>query len=305
MTIKRLKCNYKMGTGGRIPYIDPSQFTYKDPNFDLPPPPRPVDFGVASPTRMATVDNWHTPGINPDNVPGSSAPSGSSVLNKAAGYANSIAPFASNIVNAFRKVPKPAQPIMDSAPVLQKVNMDADRSAVSRELNAGSAAADRAVDGNTAESIRQFNMGTKLDQFSRISESERNANTQIANQQAMISAQVAAGNNAKRDQYNNDLKEGQIAQSREQSANFSNAADKYMAINNEKSKAALDKQKAGILMSLYSQSGVLRRQGAMWQKAGQPDPFGQDYKWLNDEGSALPAPSGSLKRFGGSIKFKY
>jgi hypothetical protein len=254
---------------------------------------------------MATVGNWHAPGINPDNVPGSSSTSGSNILSKTAGYANSIAPFASNIVNAFRKVPKPAQPVMDSAPVLQKVNMDAERNAVSRELNAGSAAADRAVDGNTAESIRQFNIGTKLNQFSRINETERNENTQIANQQAMISAQVAANNNAKRDQYNNDLKEGQIAQSREQSANFSNAADKYIAINNEKSKAALDKQKAGILMSLYSQSGVLRRQGLIWQKSGQPDPFGQDYKWLNDDTSTPPAPSGSLKRFGGSIKLKY
>jgi hypothetical protein len=305
-TIKKTYNYRKLAGGGNIPYIDPRQFTYHDPNLDTMPP-RPVDFSVASDPKfaMATVPNWKGPGISMDAI---KAPAGSNasgdLLGKAADYAKSIAPFASNIVNAFRTVPKPAQPIMDDAPVFQKVDMSADRDAVSREVNAASTAADRALDGNTAEKVRQFNLGTKLNQFSSINQQERNTNVGIANQQATATAAVNARNNSKQEGYRNDLKEGQVAQQREQSQNFANAADKFIAIGNEKSKEKLDLQKATIMRSLYDRSGVLKRQGAQWKADGTPDPFGQDYKWLNNAYIGLPSPSGSIKKFGGSIKLK-
>jgi hypothetical protein len=195
----------------------------------------------------------------------------------------SVAPYVSNIVNSFRNAPKPAQPIMDSPPVFQRVNLDSDRVQVGREISSANTAADRTLAGNQAVSVRQFNMGQKLNELGKISQQERNYNVDQSNKQAMVNAQVAAGNNAKTEDYNQSMVERTVAQQRERSANLANAADKYVAIQNEQRKASTDVQKANILRSLYSKSGVLKRQGMDWKAQGLPDPFGQDYKWLTKQ----------------------
>lgn len=200
--------------------------------------------------------------------------------NRAGQIGQSLAPYVSNIVNAFRRAPTPAQPIMDSPPVFQKVNYDADRLQVDREIAAANTGADRTLAGNQATAVRQFNMGQKLNELSKINERERNTNIGISNQQAYVNAQVGASNNAKVEDYNQSMVERNVAQQREQAANLANAADKYVAIQNEVRKADTDKQKARILSSVYEKSGVLQRQGMSWRAQGLPDPFGENYKWL-------------------------
>lgn len=195
---------------------------------------------------------------------------------------NSIAPYTSNIINAFRRAPTPAQPILDSPPVLQRVNFDADRVQVGRAISAANIGADRTLAGNTATAVRQYNMGQSLNELSKINERERNTNIGISNQQSIYNAQTAASNNAKQEDYNQSMVERNVAQQREQAANLANAADKYVAIQNEKRKANTDLEKARILKSVYNKSGVLKRQGMTWKAQGLDDPFGQDYKWLND-----------------------
>jgi hypothetical protein len=170
------------GDGGGLPYIDPSKFgPNPDQTLSQPPPrysnrygirhPDTSDLRIASlrsPLGPATIDPNKAPGINPAAV---RAPENGfdwkGALATGAQYAKDITPFISNITNAFRRVPRPSRPTMDSAPVLQKVDLSADRNAMSREINAASAAADRALDGNTAEKVRQYNVGQKLNALSQ------------------------------------------------------------------------------------------------------------------------------------------
>jgi len=192
--------------------------------------------------------------------------------------ANGIAPFASNIINAFRRPPVPARPTMDSPPVFRRVNLDNDRYQVNRQINAANVAADRTLPANTAAAVRQYNVGQQLNELSKISQQERNTNIGIDNQQAAANAQVAASNNAKTDDYNMLLSEREVARQRESSVNWANAADKFVAIQNEKRKAKTDMDKARVLSSIYGKSGVLNRQRKQWRDQGIEDPLGMDYK---------------------------
>lgn len=227
-----------------------------------------IDLSQASgPTSQPVATTGNTKGVN---------------WQKLGDIGNNLAPYASNIINAFRRAPTPAQPIMDSPPVLQRVNLEADRVQVGRAISAANIGADRTLTGNTATAVRQYNMGQSLNELSKINERERNTNIGISNQQSIYNAQAAASNNAKQEDYNQSMVERNVAQQREQAANLANAADKYVAIQNEQRKANTDLDKARILKSVYNKSGVLKRQGVTWKAQGLPDPFGQDYKWLND-----------------------
>jgi hypothetical protein len=122
----------------------------------------------------------------------------------------------------------------------------------------------------------------------------------------MLLAQTASANNQKLDEWHDDIKEGQIAQGREQSANFANAADKLVGIRNEQEKGRVELEKANVLARLYSASGVLDRQRMAMKAAGMADPMGKDYKDLPEVPYVKPAPvSGTIKqRYGGYLKLK-
>ncbi len=207
--------------------------------------------------------------------------------NQVASVGSSLAPYASNIVNAFRKPPQPPTPTMDAPPVFKRLNFENQRYQVNREINAADVAADRTLASNTAQSVRQFNLGQRLNSLSRVNDAETMANTQIDNQQAMANAGVAAGNNAKWDDFRNQQVERRIAMQREQSANLSNAADKFVGIQNEKNKAKVDLEKARVLSSIYKNSGVLDRQRKFWKQQGIEDPLGMGYKDLKMYGGKL------------------
>lgn len=267
-----------------------------------PGPTRRYNFGNLSPEFLedpiTPVTSSTPPGAGPQITltpnstgaysPVSTIPSSSITMRKGMNWnrvgdiASGIAPYASNIINAFRKPPMPGKPVMDAPPVFQKVNLENERNQVNRIISAADIAADRGLESNAATSVRQFNMGQRLNELSRVNAAETAANTQIANQQAMANYQVGAGNNAKLDDYNQALVDRTIAQQREQSANVANAADKFVGIQNEKRRAAVDLAKTRTLMSMYEKSGVLQRQGKAWKSQGMEDPLGMNYKWLKN-----------------------
>jgi hypothetical protein len=201
---------------------------------------------------------------------------------KARKTVDSLLPFASNIINSFRKPPMPRMGTLNPTVTLDKVDFSNERNAVGTTYNAADRAAERSVDSNTAEAIKAFNRGSRFRQINDINARETNTNVGIGNQQAMINAQITAGNTAKMDKYGDELVSRSIAQQREQSANIANAGDKIIAIKNENAKRDTELSKAGILKSLYDRSGVLQRQGIQWKKDGRPDPFGRNYDWLDN-----------------------
>jgi|SRR6187551_1278 len=268
-------------TGLKDPILNADPFTTT--SADSNPP------GIGMPVTGATGGiNWN------DQYGGATMNNGVRVSNapitttdttgwqKASAIGKSFAPYASNIINAFRKPPMPALPIADSAPVLRNVNLDSDRVQVEREINSANTAAERGLAANQATAVRQFNMGQKLNELGKINERERNTNIQINNQGSIMAAQTAASNNAKTEDYNQSMVERNVAQQRERAANVANAADKYVLIQNEMRKADTDTKKAQILSGLYAKSGVMDRQRKLWKAQGLEDPLGKGYKDLKD-----------------------
>jgi hypothetical protein len=212
----------------------------------------------------------------------------------------SLAPFASNIANAFQKPPLPAIPTYDNSVTFNKPSFNNERSEVSREINGTNANMFRNLDANTAARVSLSNQGEKLNRLSAINEREKNLDTEIDNRQTTFNAGIQNHNNQLTNQYNDQLVERSIAQQRTQSENIANAGDKYVGIQNEKRKAQVDLDKTRTMADLFSASGVERRIRMRLKANGTKDPEGKDYKDL--EGYKLggiiagPSPSKAFNR---------
>lgn len=202
---------------------------------------------------------------------------------------DSLAPFASNIVNGLRTPPQPHSPQLDNMVTLRAPNYDNDRADVERNINASNAAIDRTVDGQTGAKIRLFNEGQKLERLSSVNQPEHNAQIETSNNAARINSGIMSRNTDRLNQYGDEKVERQIAQQREQSANISNASDKYVGIQNEKRKAQVDLEKTQTLANIFTNSGVKDRLRKTMKDQGLPDPMGKDYKDLDSKafGGAL------------------
>ena len=229
--------------------------------------------------------------------------------------AENIAPYASNIFNMFRSPVPPPNPNLDPGVTLQKVNMDNDRAMVERGIRGANMNADRTLDENTAQSVKQYNLAQRFNQLSQVNQSERNANMEIANRETELNSNITARNNMKQDQLGRDRVEMQLANQREKSANIANAADKYISIKNEKAKSNLDLKKFGIISAAYNQNGVAGRKYKTLAEAMQ-DPVNLEYMnngqgqkendimdKLNANYLARRQKELSQKKYGGAMKY--
>lgn len=268
---------------------------------------RPIrNLGTVTPNPISTrfgtmsVPNGMRPlSMNNTKAPGKSM-DWKGIAGRIASTGQALAPYASNIANAFRKPPMPIMPQMNNYQALSKVNMDDDRYRVNRETDASSAMTDRTLDANTAARVRSANLGTKLNSLSQISEQERNANVGIGNQQAQMDMQTDYINKERMNGYNDSLVERNIAQQNQQSTNLSNAADKYINIQNEQEKRTVDLQKTKMLGLAYSSSGVDNSLRMKAKAQGLPDPYGMDYKNIDNPRKDVFGTSVS-KKYGGRL----
>lgn len=221
-------------------------------------------------------------------------------INKVGKFANELSPYISNISNTFRKAPKPNVPILDTYTNLSKIDLSNERHGVKRTIDAANKATERSVDANTAEAIKAFNRGQEFNQLSSINERENNTNIGIGNQQAMMDAQIKAGNVNKWNDYGDAKTAAAIADVRERSANVANAGDKFTLIQNEKRKAKVERDKVRVLSSLYNKSGVLSRQAREWKKLGIEDPLGMEYSYSESDDAYNKRKD--VKAYGGMMK---
>lgn len=230
-------------------------------------------------------------------------PPGPGIVPRIAQELKDVSPFLSNIRNSFIKPPKPKMGKMNDFVSLNRVNMDADRNAVSREVNANTTQAYRSLDANTAAAVGMQGLGTKLNQFSQISQQENNANTQIGNQEALVNAQIGQGNNATRDEYNTANIERDIAHKREQSANWANTGQKLTEIGNEREKGRVSQANTRVYAEAFKNSKVADQiRYDLWKK-GESDPEGKNYEDLDKNGVKRLNIFAS-KKFGGIIPMK-
>lgn len=175
------------------------------------------------------------------------------------GAANSIAPYASNVINSFRRPAQVPSPNLASSVTLNRVNFDNDRNEALRGESTGNLWADRNLDSNAAAAIRAHNRATTLDQFSKVNQEENNQNSNIANTQANLNSQIQQANLLKIDNMNANIADRFNTIQTQQSQNIANAADKYMAIQNEKAKDNLEKQRINLTYQTYNRDGVASR----------------------------------------------
>jgi hypothetical protein len=183
--------------------------------------------------------------------------------NKFAGIAQGagkIAPYLSNIANAFRKIPRPQSPTKEFGITADLVNYDAERGELDRTqqgINAG--LSQMSSNPSVANAQRSANLGKFLEAKARIGMNEKNTNSAIKNQARAQNSAIQA-RNVQRD---NDFKESQtardIAQQQMRYQNLANFGDKYQLEQRDKSLMGLEREKLALIPTLYKDTGVVDR----------------------------------------------
>lgn len=167
-----------------------------------------------------------------------------------------VVPYISNIANSFKRAPLPSAPGSINPVAATRVNFDSQRAEADRMLRGANIGADKNLDENTAGAVKASNLASGIRAKNSISENESNMNSQIGLQTNQLNASIDMQNTAMGNQWKRDLVEANVANQREQSANLSNAADKYIGQQQFKSAQELDREKYNAMKPLWSRSGV-------------------------------------------------
>lgn len=262
----------------------------------------PEDAGLTTGPGVSPY-NWAQ--IPQDNADPAAAVAGSSVNWKgiAAGagkLSDAVMPYASNIVNAFRRPPMPPDPQLINPVTLSKIRLDSSRNQVRNAARAQDINADRSLDEQSAAAVRSSNLSKTLNQEGQISEQEAFLNARQRAESAGMNLNVDSMNTAAVNNQANEKVQRRIAIDREQSQNFANASDKYISMGNERAKANLDLKKLNTLSQMWKESGVYDRMMKRIKKGGNEDPTGVygQMGWLGD---ALEGTDHVHKAMGGTL----
>lgn len=177
-----------------------------------------------------------------------------------AGAATDVAPYATNVLNAFRQLPGPPTLVQQSyiRPVLG--NFSASRNSISRYLRqqqynnnlnignkVGAAAASAAA------------MGQAIEGQNQVTQQEQNFNAQQKGQANAINANIEFGNVGRLNEFNKEKVAKQIAQQNLRYENVANASDKFQLQRRDKAQIALENRKIDLLPKLYEDTGVFDR----------------------------------------------
>jgi len=197
---------------------------------------------------------------------------------------NAILPFASNIVNGFRRPPMPATPELIRPVTLSKIRLDASRNQVRNAARAQDINADKTLDEQSAAAVRSSNLAKTLNQEGQINEQEGFLNARQRAEAAGMNLNVDSMNTAAINRQRDQQVERGLAIQREQSQNLANASDKVIGIQNERNKAKLDLQKLNTLSEMWKDSGVYNRLRNRMREEGKKDPTGVmgQMSWLGD-----------------------
>jgi hypothetical protein len=166
-------------------------------------------------------------------------------------------PYLSNIYSAFTRPPATPNPILNTPISLQRMSMDVDRTQVEGDYRDTLRNSDL-VDVATSTRAKLAAKAAKFNQLSKVNETERNVNKEIANQEMTMNNAINQAN--RQALYNKQLQdvERQNAIINQQTANVSNVTDKMIAQQARRDQENLELQKMDILAN-YDQFGNLRK----------------------------------------------
>jgi hypothetical protein len=239
------------------------------PNQDSGPAPIAMGGPQITTTGNNTNYTWSNPaplgdgtGTTPATTPIAGTPQPPRGGRNYGATAAQIAPFVSNIVNTFRTPAAVPDPHLNSPINLQKANYNNDRYGVETGARAMYQNADRTLDENTAQRVKQYALAQRFNQLSSVNQNERNQNVGITNQERQINEGITASNNAKLDERDAEKVQRMNAMQGQQSANLANASDKFIEEQNQGQKRDLDTKKLAVISDMYNKDGVAGRKWA-------------------------------------------
>lgn len=196
-------------------------------------------------------------------------PAGINWANRLGTVANDLAPYASNIANAFST---PADATMGAMVTPQKLampNYDATRADIAASESAMSRNADQSLDGNTAMSVKFGARAQTLGGLNKLAEAEGNARAEVGNRQASLNMYADQINTGTINQYRNDVTTRANTAKSAVSANLANAGDKLITARNLKAQRALDLEKERLITARYDPDLVARTSRKIGTLAGK------------------------------------
>jgi hypothetical protein len=181
------------------------------------------------------------------------------VFSSASDIGKKTVPYASNIINSFRKIPQATPPTLIDRPAPANISLENSRVDIGRAVRGQNLNADRTLDANTAAAVRMGSMAQGMTALNGVNTAEANQNASARQQASQLGAGIDIRNSMLVDAYHNNQTEGQVAQTRNQAANLANAADKFIEQQNNDNRMKLDGQKYRLLVQQFGESGVSGR----------------------------------------------
>jgi hypothetical protein len=174
--------------------------------------------------------------------------------------AMNMLPYASNLINAFRRIPKPSRPELEVPVSADLVNYDSDRVDMDRQFRGVVKGAENAsANPSLANATRVGAFAKLLEGRSRVTQAESNSNSQIKNQTRALNATIGARNTERNNDFKDKLVQRTIAQQQHNAANIANFSDKVQMERRDRAMMDLEKDKLEIIPRVYKDSGVVDR----------------------------------------------
>lgn len=173
---------------------------------------------------------------------------------------NSAVPYASNFVNAFRKLPMPYEPQQETYISPSLVNYSGARANAAAELGNYNRETDYKVAQHTlAQGLKAKALAGSIANLNNLAMQEGNTNAFIKNQTNQFNQGIQARNLQRIQDYNDSLLSRSLKQQELNSENIANLSDKYQMQQRDKNLYELEQRKLGIIPKFYD-TGVYGRQ---------------------------------------------
>lgn len=171
----------------------------------------------------------------------------------------SVAPYASNLVNAFRKLPATPEPIMDAKVSPRYQDYSASRAEATRAVrSANKSAAQQLASSTATTATRAANLVSGIRAVNEVNQAENNVNANIALQTSRENAQIDRNNNSKLEYKAAQDVSRSLKQQELNAENLANFTDKLQMNTRDRNLRSLEDDK---LMLQIAQDNT----GASWR----------------------------------------
>lgn len=148
---------------------------------------------------------------------------------------NDVLPYASNLVNSFRKLPLPIAPNLESGITPNLVNYDATRGIINNKLASFNAETDYKTNNSTiGQALKAKALAGGIEGYNQAAQQEGNTNSIIKNQTNQFNQGVQARNINRTQEYNDNLVSRQLKQQELNSENLADVVDKFQLQRKDK-----------------------------------------------------------------------